>query len=112
VKGSALRRAHRAQLSRNAAVALGNSGDPRAVLPLVRAVAAHPIALVRGHAAWALGELGALAKTLAQPALECAAAHDPDVWVREEANAAHARLSAAPTVSVNESSDRSHAAVP
>jgi epoxyqueuosine reductase len=88
VKGSALRRTHRAQLARNAAIALGNSKDPRAIVPLARAVSAHTSALVRGHAAWALGEIGEAARALAEPSLRCAAAHDSDAFVREEAKLA------------------------
>jgi len=95
VKGSALRRTHRAQLARNAAVALGNAGDPRAIVPLARAVAAHTSALVRGHAAWALGELGEPARALAESTLGCAAAHDPDPFVRDEASLALTRMGAA-----------------
>ena len=92
VKGSALRRTHRAQLARNAAIALGNSKDPRAVIPLARAVSAHTSALVRGHAAWALGEIGEPARELAWQALSCARDHDADEFVREEAALALARL--------------------
>lgn len=45
------------RLRRNAAVALGNSGDPAAVPALIEALSdAEP--LVRGHAAWALGRIG------------------------------------------------------
>ena len=54
---SPVKRAKSAGLRRNAAVALGNSGDPQAVPSLVRALASEP-ALVRGHAAWALGKIG------------------------------------------------------
>jgi epoxyqueuosine reductase len=92
VKGSALRRTHRAQLARNAAIALGNSHDPRAVIPLARALSAHTSALVRGHAAWALGEIGEPARELAWQSLTCASAHDADPFVREEAALALARL--------------------
>ncbi len=92
VKGSALRRTHRAQLARNAAIALGNSKDSRAVIPLARAVSAHTSALVRGHAAWALGEIGTAAKPDALQALHCASEHDADPFVREEAAHALARL--------------------
>jgi epoxyqueuosine reductase len=94
VKGTALRRTHRAQLARNAAIALGNSKDPRAVIPLARALSAHASPLVRGHAAWALGEIGAPALEHALSSLECAQAHDPDETVRAEAASALARLSA------------------
>lgn len=57
VAGTALRRVNRARLARNAAVTLGNVGDERALLPLAKALRDHPSALVRGHAAWALGRL-------------------------------------------------------
>ncbi len=56
-RGSPLKRAKRAGLARNAAIALGNSGDPAAVEPLREALR-HDSALVRLHAAWALGRLG------------------------------------------------------
>lgn len=92
VKGSALRRTHRAQLARNAAIALGNTRDRRAVIPLARAVAAHTSPLVRGHAAWALGEIGAEARGDARQALTCASEHDADAFVREEAAHALRRL--------------------
>ncbi|HYQ41799.1 MAG TPA: tRNA epoxyqueuosine(34) reductase QueG [Polyangiaceae bacterium] len=94
VKQTALRRTHRAQLARNAAVALGNSKDVRAVIPLARAVAAHTSGLVRGHAAWALAEIGAEAREHALQVLTCAAEHDADPFVREEAALALARLNA------------------
>jgi epoxyqueuosine reductase len=92
VKGTALRRTHRAQLARNAAIALGNTKDPRAIVPLARAVSAHTSALVRGHAAWALGEIGAPARELAEQSLRCAAEHDADAFVRDEASLALSRL--------------------
>lgn len=56
-RASAIRRARYAGFLRNVAVALGNSGDRRAVYALVEALD-HPEPLVRGHAAWALGRLG------------------------------------------------------
>lgn len=56
--GTAVRRTKRRGLLRNAAVALGNSGNPAAV-PLLAEVLAHePEPLIRAHAAWALGRLG------------------------------------------------------
>jgi len=58
VKRTALRRVPRDALLRNVAVALGNTHDARAIPALV-ALLGHRAALVRGHAAWALGELGA-----------------------------------------------------
>ena len=55
---TALRRVPRDALLRNVAVALGNTHDARAIPALVRLLG-HRAALVRGHAVWALGELGA-----------------------------------------------------
>jgi epoxyqueuosine reductase len=56
-RGTAVRRAKRAGFLRNVAIALGNSRDPAAVPALVAALHdGEP--LVRGHAAWALGEIG------------------------------------------------------
>jgi len=58
VKRTAMRRVSRDVLLRNVAVALGNTGSREAVPALV-ALLQHRSPLVRGHAAWALGELGA-----------------------------------------------------
>ncbi len=55
---TSLRRTKRTGLRRNAAVALGNSGDRSAARYLVRVLEADGDELVRGHAAWALGRLG------------------------------------------------------
>jgi epoxyqueuosine reductase len=55
-KGSAVKRAKRRGLVRNAAVALGNRADPGDVPALIRALQ-DPEPLVRGHAAWALGRI-------------------------------------------------------
>lgn len=85
VKGRALRRVSRPMLQRNAAVALGNSGAAAAVDPLVRCLRENPNALVRLHAAWALGELGGDA---ARRALEGAHDSDEAAEVREEAGLA------------------------
>jgi epoxyqueuosine reductase len=79
VKRTALRRVPRDVLLRNVAVALGNTHDPRAIPALV-ALLGHRAPLVRGHAAWALGQLGAD---------EVLAAHaDPDPFVAAELTAA------------------------
>jgi epoxyqueuosine reductase len=56
-EGTPILRARWTGLVRNAAVALGNSGDARAIEPLGQTLQ-HPEATVRGHAAWALGNLG------------------------------------------------------
>ena len=82
VKGSALRRLSRQQLARNAAVALGNSGDPRAVPALAEAAQTHAHPLVRSHAAWALGQLGG---AVAEAVLRQIAAQDGAPEVRDEA---------------------------
>ena len=91
VRGTALSRVSRARLSRNAAIALGNSRSPQAEAPLARAVQTHTSELVRAHAAWALGALG-LPLTQGLAALEHAQAHDADAEVRAEAAAALALL--------------------
>ena len=56
---SPILRAKRIGLQRNACVALGNRKDPEAVPALCRALV-DGAPLVRGHAAWALGQIGAL----------------------------------------------------
>lgn len=89
VKGSALKRVSRPRLQRNAAVALGNSRDPRALAPLAKALADSPYPLVRVHCAWALGRLGqhdALAILRERRALE------QDEAVRAEIDWAEAEL--------------------
>ena len=58
VRRTAMRRVPRDALLRNVAVALGNTGDERAIPALV-ALLGHRAPVVRGHAVWALGELGA-----------------------------------------------------
>lgn len=85
----------KAVLQRNAAVALGNSRDKGAVAPLVEALRDRK-PLVRGHAAWALGELGALSGEQGRDALANLLAREPVAWVREEAECAQSRLSADP----------------
>lgn len=84
VAGTALSRVNRARLGRNAAVALGNSRSTAAEAPLSRALATHSSALVREHAAWALGALG-LPLTEGLSALERARDTDEAPEVRAEA---------------------------
>lgn len=91
VQGTALRRLDRERLARNAAVALGNSGEPGAIPPLRQALVSHRSALVRGHVAWALGALRA---SEARVDLEGAMNQDPDAWVREECRDAWESLTA------------------
>ena len=59
--GTPVTRAKRRGLARNAAVALGNIGTSDHIPALVTAARGHDEPLVRGHAAWALGRLGARA---------------------------------------------------
>jgi epoxyqueuosine reductase len=75
--GRPLLRAKYAGLLRNACVVLGNLGDARARGPLSGALD-HPQALVRGHAAWALGRLASAAP------LRARLPRETDPWVREE----------------------------
>lgn len=57
-RGSPILRAKRRGLLRNVCVALGNLGRVDAVPALVEALTGDPEALVRSHAAWALGRIG------------------------------------------------------
>ncbi len=84
-RGTAVMRARRAGLARNAAVALGNSGDESAVPPLTQALLGHDLPMVRGHAAWALGRIGGGA---ARRALDLA-------WMRERDTNAWAEIALA-----------------
>lgn len=79
-KGSPVKRTKRRGLLRNVAVALGNSGDLRAVPALIGALEDHE-PLVRGHAAWALGRFPGEAS---HRALENALSKEADEWVRQE----------------------------
>jgi epoxyqueuosine reductase len=79
-RGSAMRRSEYVGLRRNVAVALGNWGAEEAVPVLADALSdAEP--LVRGHAAWALGEIACPAATAA---LAGGRSTENDSWVREE----------------------------
>jgi epoxyqueuosine reductase len=83
-RGSPIKRAKRRGLLRNVCVALGNSGDPQAVPALIGAL--HDVeALVRGHAAWALGRIGG---EEAKRALEEALVGEEDEEVRNEVRCA------------------------
>lgn len=80
VRGTALERAARDQLMRNAAVAMGNSGAQRFVTPLTSALLNNRYPVVREHCAWALGKLG---KPQARQALELAAQAETDAVVQQ-----------------------------
>ena len=77
--GTPLTRPGRAGLLRNCCVAAGNLKLERVVPALVRALRDDPSALVRGHAAWALGEIGG-----AEEALREAAEIEEDAWCLRE----------------------------
>lgn len=96
---SPILRAQRGGFLRNVCVALGNRGDSAATPALGRALAGDPEALVRGHAAWAMGEIGRRAEAADPARSGIAEALDratsdaaPDV--REEAALARARMEA------------------
>ena len=80
-KGSAIKRTKRRGLARNAAIALGNAKDPATVPALRQALDSDPEPLVRGAAAWALGQIGT---EEAKGALEAADARETDPDVRDE----------------------------
>jgi epoxyqueuosine reductase len=86
-RGSPVRRAGRAGFLRNVAVSLGNWASPKAV-PVLTAALSDPEPLVRGHAAWALGEISSPASLAA---LDAARASERDISVLEELDAALAR---------------------
>ena len=83
-RGSAIRRAGRAGFLRNVAVALGNWGSIQAIPALVGGLS-DPDPLVRGHAAWGLGQVGTRD---AERALSKAAAGEAHPWVAKELNQA------------------------
>ena len=83
--GTAVTRAKRRGLARNAAVALANCNDPRAEAPLLRALREHDEPLARGHAAWALRHL--LSDEALKP-LRAARAVESDSYVQQEIDAA------------------------
>lgn len=92
-KGSPLKRAKRRGYLRNVCIALGNSGDRRAVSPLEKCLHEEGEALVRRHAAWALGKLGG---ERALTALEAALDSERQPEVRTEIQAARKMISSHP----------------
>lgn len=80
--GTAMRRATRTGLRRNAAVALGNAGDPRA-LPALTTALDDGDPVVRGHAAWAIGRIDPR-----ESALHAARSRESDPRVLAEIEAA------------------------
>lgn len=78
----------RKYFQRNAAVALGNSGDPEMVPHLAQAMEDSE-ELVRAHAAWALGQLGG---TRARLTLEASLPRESGAQAKEEIKAALERV--------------------
>ena len=89
-RGSPILRAKRVGLQRNACVALGNRREVAAVPALTLALF-HAEPLVRGHAAWALGQIGTRE---AREALEQGESAEHDDTVLEEIAAARLDCSA------------------
>ncbi|HET7233767.1 MAG TPA: tRNA epoxyqueuosine(34) reductase QueG [Longimicrobium sp.] len=83
-KNSPIKRTKRRGLLRNVAVALGNWGAPEAV-PALAVALNDEEALVRGHAAWALGRIGTEA---ARQALRGREEVEEDAWVISEIQSA------------------------
>jgi epoxyqueuosine reductase len=77
--GTPLTRPGRAGLLRNCCVAAGNLKLEKAVPTLVRALRGDPSPLVRGHAAWALGEIGGAKESLTE-----ASETEEDPWCLQE----------------------------
>jgi epoxyqueuosine reductase len=72
-------------LARNACVVLGNLGLPESVTALEQCLLQHPRAMVREHAAWALGRYVARDRKLgAQATLRKAQSSEKDTVVQEE----------------------------
>ena len=71
----------REAIKRNAALALGSIGDPRAVVSLIKVLREDDNSIVRGHTAWALGKIGG---EKAKFTLEKALKSEEDIEVREE----------------------------
>jgi epoxyqueuosine reductase len=81
---SPLKRTKRRGYLRNVAVALGNSHSQEIVPELTRALLTDPEPLVRGHAAWALGQIGGEA---ARMTLKKAASIEVELAVLDEIQA-------------------------
>lgn len=80
-RGTAVLRAKRPGLARNAAVALGNVGTPVDLALLEEVVVGHDAPLVRGHAAWAMARIDRASST---PFLLRRLAPEPDAGARAE----------------------------
>ena len=79
-KGNPIKRSKRRGYLRNIAIVLGNIGDKNALSPLCAALKDHE-ELIRGHSAWALGQLGGVQ---AKEALLQAQKEESNPKVKEE----------------------------
>ncbi|HEX4952375.1 MAG TPA: tRNA epoxyqueuosine(34) reductase QueG [Thermoanaerobaculia bacterium] len=95
-RGSPLKRAKLSGLKRNAAVVMGNRGDPRYVPALERALEDQD-PVVREHAAWALGRIGG---PEALRVLVGALEREGEPSVRAELGEARARLTPPPAAPI------------
>ena len=86
-KGSPVKRTKRRGLLRNVAVALGNWGSAEAV-PVLAAALEDDEPLVRGHSAWALGQIASRSEAVMSAEIGAALVSrlrvEEDEWVREE----------------------------
>jgi epoxyqueuosine reductase len=80
-RGTAVLRTKRRGLARNAAIALGNAADERAIPILEVALVQHDEPLVRGHSAWGLGRYPG---RVVRQALEGALGAEPEEYVKDE----------------------------
>lgn len=88
-RGSAVKRAKLTGLKRNAAVVVGNTGSEEELHHLERAFAQEEEPLVRGHIAWAIGEIGRRSGSgKAQKILARLAEEEREEYVCEELRAA------------------------
>ena len=78
--GTPIMRTKLSGLKRNACIALGNNKDKSSVSELSKSLTGD-IDLVRGHAAWALGQIGG---PNALSILQKASFHETNEWVLEE----------------------------
>lgn len=79
---------HKKYFQRNAAIALGNIGDPAYIPDLAQAIQ-DPEELVRGYAAWALGKIGG---NQARQILEASLTHETSEFPKKETEAALAGI--------------------
>jgi epoxyqueuosine reductase len=97
-RGTAIRRAKHWMLQRNAAIALGNTGDAKAIYALAQAMRTNPHPVVRGHAAWAIGQIGIRhPDSCARGVLEERLSNETDATAREEIRLAIADLTVTST---------------